>query len=306
MTSLSAIARLSCSVSKLLCLCAFVLAFGTSPAFAQQGSGSHPAPAPQPTEAPKQPPAFPSGENPWEQNQLIMNSGNKPALLALSSPVDCFLPPLNGLSRSTVGVADLQIPAKAQHEKEDACSALRNNKISDAESHLQKAVKQAPGYSSAWVVLGQLLEAQHKSDQASAACSHPLATDSTFMPSYLCLADISARAEQWNEVLTLSNRALVVDPMNNPLAYDYNAAANLHLHRLPEAEKSALKAVEIDKANIDPRVHFLLAQIYEAKGERDKEAAQLREYLKFVTAPKVTAMVNGYLSQLESQSQPKK
>ena len=198
MTSLSAIARLSCSVSKLLCLCAFVLAFGTSPAFAQQGSGSHPAPAPQPTEAPKQPPAFPSGENPWEQNQLIMNSGNKPALLALSSPVDCFLPPLNGLSRSTVGVADLQIPAKAQHEKEDACSALRNNKISDAESHLQKAVKQAPGYSSAWVVLGQLLEAQHKSDQASAACSHPLATDSNFMPSYLCLADISARAEQWN------------------------------------------------------------------------------------------------------------
>jgi tetratricopeptide (TPR) repeat protein len=303
MTSLSAIARFSLSVLKSLCLCAFVLALGISPAFAQ-GSGSHPAPAPQPTEPPKQPPAFPSGQNPWEQNQLIMNSGSKPVSPAVSSPADCFLPPLNGLSRSTVGVAELQIPAKAQREKEDACSALRNNKISDAESHLQKAVKQAPQYSTAWVVLGQLLEAQRKSSEASAACSHPLATDSNFMPAYLCLADIAARAEQWNEVLGLSNRALVIDPMNNPIAYDYNAAANLHLHRLPEAEKSALKAVEIDKTNIDPRVHFLLAQIYEAKGEPDKEVAQLREYLKFVTDPNVIAMVNGYLSQLESQ--PKK
>ncbi len=231
-----------------------------------------------------------------------MHSGSKPVSPAVASRDNCFLPPLNGLSRSTVGVADLQIPAKARREKEDACSALRNNKISDAESHLQKAVKQAPQYSSAWVVLGQLLEAQHQSDQASAACSHALTTDSNFLPAYLCMADIAARAEQWNEVLSFSSRALLIDPMNNPIAYDYNAAANLHLHRLPEAEKNALKAVEIDKTNTDPRVHFLLAQIYEAKGERDKEAGQLREYLKFATDPNDIAMVNHYLSRLESKS----
>jgi hypothetical protein len=37
-----------------------------------------------------------------------------------------------------------------------------------------------------------------------------------------------------------------------------NALANLNLRHLPEAEKSALKAAEIDKSNADPRVHFLL------------------------------------------------
>jgi len=72
-------------------------------------------------------------------------------------------------------------------------------------------------------------------------------------------------------------------------AYDYNAAASLKLHRLDDAEKSALKAIEIDRNHTDPRVHFLLAQIYEAKGEREKEEGELREYLK--SGPSDAAMV---------------
>ena len=78
-------------------------------------------------------------------------------------------------------------------------------------------------------------------------CSQSLSTDSHYLPAYLGMADISAHAENWNQVLQLSNRALEIDPTNVAVAYDYNAAANLHLHRLAEAEKSGLKAAEIDK-----------------------------------------------------------
>jgi hypothetical protein len=83
------------------------------------------------------------------------------------------------------------------------------------------------------------------------------------------------------------------------VAYDYHAAANFNLHNLPAAEKSALRAAEIDKSNTDPRVHFLLAQIYEAKGDRAGEAAQLREYLKYASDPKDVAMVKQFLSELD-------
>jgi tetratricopeptide (TPR) repeat protein len=147
----------------------------------------------------------------------------------------------------------------------------------------------------AWVVLGQVLEAQKKTEEAYGACSQPLATDSNYLPAYLCLADISAHLENWNQVLQLSTRALKIDS-NEAVAYDYNAAANLHFHRLPEAERSALKAAEIDKSNVDPRVDFLLAQIYEAKGDRVSEATQLREYLKYASDPDDVAMVTHYLS----------
>lgn len=42
-----------------------------------------------------------------------------------------------------------------------------------------------------------------------------------------------------------------------------------------------------------------LAQIYEAKGDRAAEAAQLREYLKYASDPNDVAMVKQYLSELE-------
>ena len=70
-------------------------------------------------------------------------------------------------------------------------------------------------------------------------------------------------------------------------------------NKLDEAEKSALRAAAIDKNNSDPRVHFVLAQIYEAKGDRAKEVAELREYLKFAKNPEDVADAKQSLSQLE-------
>jgi hypothetical protein len=289
-------------VLKLFCAC--VLTLSASSTFAQQGGGGggRPAPAPQPpaTPRPSPPPTdFPSANNPWDQNELMQRSNNKLVSSMVVEGDSCFLPPLNGLLRSTVGIADLQAPSKAQKEHRDGCAALRNSKIIEAEGHLRKAVKQWPKYLDAWVALGQVLEVQQKADEAQDACSQPLATDSNYLPAYLCLADIAAHSESWNNVLQFSTRALEIDPTNDAVAYHYNAAANLHLHRLPEAEKSALRAMEIDKSNADPRVHILLAQIYEAKGDRESAGAQLREYLKYARDPNDVAMVKRYLSKLE-------
>lgn len=282
--------------------CACVLTLDASSVFAQQGGGAHPTPpAPAPTPPASKPSTdFPSAKNPWDENELLYGNSNKRVSPMIGEGDNCFLPPLNGLGRSSVGVADLQAPSKAQKEQRDGCAALRNSKAAEAEAHLRKAVKQWPNYLAAWVVLGQVLESQQKFDEAYSACSHPLTTDSNYLPAYLCMADISAHSENWNQVLQLSNRALEIDPTNSAVAYDYNAAANLRLHRLPEAEKSGLRAAEIDKTNADPRVHFLLAQIYEAKGDRENEAAQLREYLKYASDPNDVAMVKSYLAKLET------
>jgi len=70
------------------------------------------------------------------------------------------------------------------------------------------------------------------------------------LPAYLCLADISARSENWDNVLSLSNRALAIDP-SVAVVHDYHAAANFQPHNLPAAEKSALRAAELDKNNTD-------------------------------------------------------
>ncbi len=215
---------------------------------------------------------------------------------------NCFLPPLNGVHAATVEVADLQVPPKTQKEYADGCAAMKNRKLGDAENHLRKVVKEYAKYSAAWVALGQVLEARQKTEEARDACSRPLTTLANYLPAYLCLTDISARLSNWNEVLKLSSRALEIDPTSNAAAYAYNATANLNLRHLLEAEKSALRASQIDSNHSDPRLHYLLAQIYVAKGDRANAASQLREYLKFATDPDDAAVVKNYLAKLEGQS----
>jgi tetratricopeptide (TPR) repeat protein len=288
------------SALKLILACVLILSI--MPALAQRGAGgTHPPPPPQ---TPAPPPVQPPTTSPtvFDQNRLIMNSNNKPVSSQIAKNDNCFLSPLHGLQTSTVGLADLQVPEKAQREYEDGCNALRKNKMTDAETRMRKAVKHWPTYLAAWVVLGQILEAQQKLEAARDACSQALAANSNYLPAYLCLADISAHSQYWDEVLRLSTRALEIDPTNDPVAYDYNAAAHFNLKHLPEAEKSALRAAEMDKNNLDPRVHFLLAQIYEAKGNREGEAAQLREYLKYANDPNDVAMAKHYLAELEKPS----
>lgn len=282
---------------KLLWTCGLMLS--VMPALAQHHPSPPPAPAPPPSPTPAAPPP---PTNPWDQNELIQRNANKPAPSKIANNDNCFLPPLDGVLTARVGIADLQIPAKAQREYENGCAALRNNKRTEAERHLRKAVQQWPKYLAAWIVLGQVLEARHKIVEGHEACSQPLTTDSHYLPAYLCLADISAHSHDWDQVLQFSVRALAIDPTTVAVAYDYNAVANLNLHNLREAEKSALRAEEIDKNNTDPRVHFLLAQIYEAKGDRVGEAAQLREYLKYTSNPNDVAMVKHYLFELDQQT----
>jgi tetratricopeptide (TPR) repeat protein len=279
-------------------LCASGMILNLMPALALQAGGNRPAPSPPQAPAAPQPQVPNTPPTVFDQNRVIMDSNSRPASSKAAKDDNCFLPPLNGLHH-TVGVADLQVPAKAQREYADGCAALRNNKLIEAENHLRKAVKQWPKYLAAWVVLGQILEAQQKTEEAHDACSRALDSAPNDLSAYLCLADISARSQNWDEVLKLSTRALEIDPATDPVAYDYNAAAHFNLKHLPEAEKSALRAAEIDKSNIDPRVHFLLAQIYEAKGDRAAEVAQLREYLKYASDPNDVAMVKQYLSELD-------
>jgi tetratricopeptide (TPR) repeat protein len=272
-------------------LCVTLVA--TAPAPAQRTSAHTAESAPLP----------PPNPSTFDQNRLAL--GSQPAKSPEAIQEDaCFLPPISGAHSSTVGVAALQVPAKAKRNYEDACAALKAKKVVDAEKNLRKAVQQYPKYPAAWVTLGQTLEVQQKTAEARDACSQALADYPNYLPAYLCLADIAGSTQHWDEMLKLSARAIELDPADDAVAYVYNAAANFNLHNLSEAEKNALKASEMDKGNREPRVHFLLAQIYEAKGDRDSEANQLREYLKFVNDPAESAMVKQYLAALPKKNSP--
>ena len=210
----------------------------------------------------------------------------------------CFLWPLIGVRSPTATVASLEVPAQARRDFQRACSAARDRSLAKAEGHLRKALQADPRYPVAWVLLGQVLKVQQEPEQARNACSQALKVDANYLPADLCLADLCAVEQRWQEMLGFANAAVALDPASDPHAYFYVAGAYFGLHRLSEAEQSALKATEIDNAKREPRTHFQLAQIYEIQGKRDAEAAQLREYLKSVTDPQEVAIVKKYLAGL--------
>ncbi len=233
--------------------------------------------------------------------RVRMRNGSEAPPEQKPTPIDdtCLLPPLTFVRSSLVSATALAIPAKAKKEYLSACEALKEKKTDVAEKRLRKAVQEYSKYSAAWVTLGQLLARRDHNDEARSSCSQGATVEPNYLPAYLCLADLAAHEKAWTDVLEFSNRAIELDPATDPIAYEYNAAANLRINRLDDAEKSALRALTLDKNNSDPRLHFLLAQIYEAKGDGIQEIAQLREYLRLAKNPEDVAAVQQILAQLE-------
>lgn len=207
----------------------------------------------------------------------------------------------SGVHSPTVSVARLGVPGKATGEYQRGCGAYKDKRLDQAERHLRKAIDIYPSYPAAWVVLGQVLDAQHKREDAKQACSEAIKIDSTYVAPYLCLAEFSATEDDWKQVSTLSERALALDPASNPYSLYYAADAAFHLGDLATAQRDALAAVALDPWHHLPQLHLLLAQIYAAKGDPDAEAAQLRDYLKMAPNSGDAAGARDTLAQLQSK-----
>lgn len=199
----------------------------------------------------------------------------------------------------TVSVARLAVPGKASGQFQKACGQYKDKRFSGAENHAREAIKIYPDYAPAWVLLGQILIAENRDDEGRAACSQAKDVDPRYSPSYVCLADFAARAKDWKQESTLSDYALSLDPATNMYAYMYASDAELHLKQIDEAQTDAESAEKLDRWRKAPEIHLLLAQIYEAKGDRSQEISELRQYLKIEPHAPNAAVAKATLAQVE-------
>jgi len=239
-------------------------------------------------------------------NRVAIENGSRDSAVQgkkIAEPeASCLFPPLSLIPSPVISVEELERTAKARNEYWQGCVGLRKKRNADAEQHFRKAIRQDPKYAVALVTLGQLLAREQRTPEARNACSQASTVNPRYAPAYLCLADIAMREHSWQEVLTLSGHVLEIDAVSNFIAYEYHAAANLNLHNLAAAENSGLRAAELDREHREPRIYFVLAQIYEAKGDFGEVASQLRTYLKYSNSPSDAAMVQQYLSNLEQRT----
>jgi tetratricopeptide (TPR) repeat protein len=204
----------------------------------------------------------------------------------------------------TVSVARLAVPGKASSEYQKGCGNLKDKKLSDAEGHERKAIELYPNYAAAWVVLGQILEAENKLKDGQMACSQARSVDPNYVAPYLCLANFAASEENWQEVSTLSGSALTLDPGGNAYSFYYAAEAEFHLGDLSRAEKDAHNSATLDKWHHLAQVHLVLAEIDEAKKDLSGQAAELREYLKLAPNSPDAPGIKSTLAKFDAKPSP--
>ncbi len=185
---------------------------------------------------------------------------------------------LAGVEGSSISVTSLLVPGNAHKEFDKAASDLRSNHLASATQHLEKAVSQYDKYAAAWNLLGGIYSSSGEKEKANKAYAKAIASDPQYIPPYVGLATLQLQDEEYENALETAGKALALDPRIG-LASFVQAAADLRLNRLDDAEKSARNAEQQPHQNI-PQVHAVLAQIFVEKQDYANAAAEMRAYLK--------------------------
>lgn len=280
-----------------LCILAMVATF---PAAAQQGHNS-----PPPTGTPPNTFDQPSqlrleNPDPFNISANLLPTGELSGEIGrITDNESCNSWTESSVNSPTVSVKRLSVSGKAQGEYQRGCGALKGKRWAEAEDHLRRAVDLYPDYAAAWVLLGQALISEKKSDDAKKACDKAREIDPGYVASYLCLAEFAANESDWPEVAKASAAALDIDPIGNPYSLYYAADAGLHQRQLSQAEMHAQAAVKLDTWHHIPELHMLLAQIYQEAGNVVGEATQLKEFLKYAANSKDAPLARSMLALVE-------
>ena len=209
---------------------------------------------------------------------------------------------LANVEGSAVSMTSLQAPKEARKAYDRALQDLRRNKLPEAAKELRKALDIYPNYAAAWYELGRIQEQDREIEQARESFAHAVAADAKFISPYVRLAELEAGAENWAELADTTSRLLKLDAVDYPMAYFYNATANLNLGQMDAAERSARAGEKLDALHRHPKIEQVLAMILERKKDYAGAAAHLRSYLLLAPDTADAARMKKELAELDRLS----
>ena len=191
---------------------------------------------------------------------------------------------LGDVSGFTSSATSLMAPKDARKAMEKANSALKKNKLPEAQKELEAAVALHPKYAEAWYELGRVQSLQNQMEPARLSYTKSIEADDKYVRPYLGLAVMEAQAQKWPEVKQLSEKVIKLNRYDFPAAFFYGAVANYNLRDNEQAEKLCRAGIEADQLHSVPKMAHLLGMLLADKQDFKGASDQLTSYLKF--APK--------------------
>jgi tetratricopeptide (TPR) repeat protein len=209
---------------------------------------------------------------------------------------------MNAAGGNSISLNSAKAPDNAKKELDKARTDFSKKNYPDAEKHLAKAVEIYPQYASAWELRGREQRLQKQYAEAEKSFLTAISSDEKYIPPYIQLTGLYAGRANWSEVLRLTDKVIELDPLNYPDAYFLNALGHFNLKQLPEAERSAQKAVEIDKEHRFPRAELLLGKILQVRGNDASAVVHLRSYIKLEPSSPEVPGIQEYFAKVEGQN----
>src|SRR5260370_12131032 len=179
--------------------------------------------------------------------------------------------------RTKVSVRDLSIPNEARREYEEADRILARRDVAAAVAHLERAVRIAPNFATAWNHLGTIA---YQTGQYVLAESHfrtALEADPSAFEPLVDLGGVLINLGKLDESLERNLDAVHQRP-GDALANAQLGMVYFELGHVGLAEKYLTLAKRIDPAHFS-HPQRLLAEIHMKRNERAKAAAELEDLL---------------------------
>ena len=211
--------------------------------------------------------------------------------IGMMSSIDVGRVPLHRLAHvdgTSISVTSALAPPAARKAFEKGLQQEKKNKWDDAEKSFEKAVQIYPRYATAWYHLGRL-QLHHQLSSPSPSTSAPsakhsfeqaIAADPKYVDPYEGLAQLAMRAQEWPNVIEITNKLVSLNPVNFPDAYYDNAVANYNLKNFDDAEKTALLGIRVDDAHQIPKLQYLLAMTQLRKQNYQGAAEHMQQFLR--------------------------
>jgi Tfp pilus assembly protein PilF len=213
------------------------------------------------------------------------------------------LKPMGNSEGAVISLTSMKAPKDAKHAYEKGQKAANEQKLPDAEKHLQKAVDLYPQFAAAWSMLGAVHSEMNQNEVAYKDYAQAVTADPKFVNPYYGLSVLSMKENKWNDVVRYTDEAIKLNPYAFPVTFLFNAAANYNLGNLDAAEKSARKFITMDTEHRRPEVALLLGEILARKHDYAGAAAQKRNYLAMSPNAPNSEAVKADVRRLEALSQ---
>jgi tetratricopeptide (TPR) repeat protein len=200
----------------------------------------------------------------------------------------------------TVSANNLQAPKDARKALEKGMESSRKNKPDEALRQFRKATELYPEYASAWAELGKAQLAAGQKGDALDSLQKAIHADPKFLPPYLTLAAMQAQSGEWPELAETTSKIIALDAFDYPQAHFFHGVAEFNLGHVETAEKSVLKAQELDTRKLLPQTWHLLGAIAASRADYAGAADRMRTYVQL--APNASEKERAQLAEWESRA----